>query len=102
MSKANRVDPRRVRLLKEGTWGTGPVIYWMSREQRATDNWALLHAQDLAEEWERPLGVAFCLTPTFLGAGERQYDFMLRGLEELAPVLKDKGIRFQLLLGAPG
>ncbi|MBN1380162.1 MAG: hypothetical protein JXA41_00650 [Deltaproteobacteria bacterium] len=38
----------RVQTLKEGTVEHGPVAYWMSRDQRVEDNWALLWAQDLA------------------------------------------------------
>ena len=74
-------NQKRVRTLKEGKAGAGPVIYWMSRDQRAKDNWALLHAQGRALQLGRPLVVVFCLSPAFLGAMHRQYDFMLRGLE---------------------
>ncbi len=35
--------------------------------------------------------------PAFLGAGARQFGFMLRGLKELVPRLKEKGIPFFLL-----
>jgi hypothetical protein len=27
-----------------GSEGKGPVVYWMSRDQRIEDNWALYHA----------------------------------------------------------
>jgi len=43
----NKMKKERVRLLSEGKKIKGPVIYWMSRDQRAFDNWALLYAQDL-------------------------------------------------------
>lgn len=39
---------KRARILKEGKMGAGPVIYWMSRDQRVQDNWALLFAQEKA------------------------------------------------------
>jgi len=102
MSVAERVDPRRVRCLKKARWGKGPVLYWMSRDQRIRDNWALLYAQDLASREERSLAVCFCVAPAFLGAGRRQYGFMFKGLRELLPVLEKKGIGFQLLMGDPG
>jgi deoxyribodipyrimidine photo-lyase len=95
------MNPQRVRLLKEGTAGKGPVVYWMSRDQRAADNWALLYAQDLALRRQVPLVVAFCLVPAFLGATQRQYRFMLGGLRQVEVDLAAAGIRFQLLLGAP-
>jgi deoxyribodipyrimidine photo-lyase len=96
------VDTRRVRFLKEGPERKGPVIYCMSRDQRAQDNWALLFAQELARDRKEPLGVLFCLVPKFLNATMRQYDFMLRGLAEVEGQLGKKAIPFFLLRGSPG
>jgi len=73
----------------------------MSRDQRVRDNWALLHAQELALYYRSPLAVVFCLTPKFLGATARQYGFMLHGLEEVEHDLAAKGIPFFLLTGEP-
>lgn len=92
---------KRARLLKEGVEKDGPIIYWMSREQRVSDNWALLFAQDLAIKKKKPLAVVFCLVNRFLGAGLRQYDFMLKGLEECSNELKKINIPFFLLRGLP-
>jgi deoxyribodipyrimidine photo-lyase len=58
----------------------GAVIYWISRDQRVTGNWALLHAQSLALARQTPLAVVFTLADSFLGATLRQFGFMLRGL----------------------
>lgn len=55
------VNPKRIRSLKEGKPGTGPVLYWMSRDQRVADNWALLHAVEVAQESGAPVAVAFNL-----------------------------------------
>jgi deoxyribodipyrimidine photo-lyase len=79
----------------------GPVIYWMSRDQRVHDNWALLYAQEIALEQNRPLGVVFCLVSEFLDATLRQYEFMLKGLEEVEEVLRGYNIPFHLLTGSP-
>ena len=92
----------RIRMLNSRERRQGPIVYWMSRDQRTKDNWALLFAQDLALEHKVPLAVVFCLAPDFLGATIRQYDFMLRGLEETEKNLWDKNIPFVLLLGSPG
>jgi deoxyribodipyrimidine photo-lyase len=73
----------------------------MSRDQRASDNWALIHAQAHALDRKAPLAVVFCLVPSFLGATVRQYDFMIRGLEEVCGKLREKGIPFYLLKGEP-
>jgi len=70
---------QRFRPLNHQTYQGGPVVYWLSRDQRARDNWALLYAQELALDHQAPLAVVFNLAPRFLGAAFRQYDFMLRG-----------------------
>ncbi|KAF6253825.1 class II photolyase [Scenedesmus sp. NREL 46B-D3] len=95
------VNPKRVRMLREGQQGPGPVIYWMSRDQRMRDNWALLYALEKAAETSAPCAVAFNLVPAFLGAGARQFVFMLKGLQELEPRLQAAGIPFFLLQGEP-
>ncbi|MFB0565872.1 MAG: deoxyribodipyrimidine photo-lyase [Candidatus Aminicenantaceae bacterium] len=91
----------RVRILKKGEEKSGPIIYWMSRDQRADDNWALFFAQEMALKQKASLGVIFCLVPQFLGATIRQYGFMLLGLQETEKNLKTKNIPFFLLSGSP-
>jgi deoxyribodipyrimidine photo-lyase len=99
---AMSVDKRRTRTLKDYPLkNTGPVIYWMGREQRASDNWALLYAQELALNLKRPLVVIFTLAPGFLDATLRQYSFMLDGLKETSISLEKKNISFSLLVGDP-
>ena len=66
------VKRARIRPLNQVPPGPGLVLYWMSRDQRVQDNWALLSAQELALTLGQPLGVVFCLAPTFLGATLRQ------------------------------
>jgi deoxyribodipyrimidine photo-lyase len=78
------------------------VIYWMSRDQRVHDNWALRFSQDLAMERQAPLAVVFCLAPSFLDATIRQYGFMLKGLREVETGLAELRIPFFLLAGEPG
>jgi len=79
----------------------GPVVYWMQRDQRALDNWALIYAQELAIELKQLLLVVFCLVDSFLGATDRQYRFMLRGLEETFKRLTDNNIDSKMLTGNP-
>jgi deoxyribodipyrimidine photo-lyase len=95
------VKKERIRILKGGSQGKGPVIYWMSRDQRISDNWALLFAQDIASQANEPLAVVFCLVPDFLNATMRQYNFLLAGLREVGQGLKGLGIPFFLLQGQP-
>lgn len=95
------MDMRRVRQIKGGLRRTGPVIYWMSRDQRVRDNWALLYAQETALAERQPLFVVFCLVPSFLNATIRQYGFLLDGLSEIEQALSGKNIPFFLLRGRP-
>ena len=96
-----QVNGQRIRTLKDAERKKGPVVYWMSREQRVKDNWALLHAQELAIDQKAPLLVAFCLVHQFLGATMRQYDFMLKGLSGVEDDLEKSGIPFYILEGMP-
>jgi len=102
LTKPSKVDSRRIRILKQGSPGTGPVVYWMSRDQRVEDNWALLFAQEAALERRVPLAVAFCLVSSFLEATIRHYGFMLKGLRRVEIRLGELGIPFFLVSGEPG
>jgi len=92
---------QRVKCIREGRPGRGPVAYWMSRDQRTVDNWALLFAQETAIAHSLPLVVVFCLSDSFPGAALRQYGFMLRGLEKVSRSLSALSIPFFLLPGDP-
>ncbi|NPV61661.1 MAG: deoxyribodipyrimidine photo-lyase [Methanotrichaceae archaeon] len=96
------MNPKRVKTLVEAEGKEGPVIYWMSRDQRVRDNWALLFAQELARKNTSPVAALFCLSPEFLGATSRQYHFMLRGLKEVEKDLRQLNIPLFLLHGDPG
>jgi deoxyribodipyrimidine photo-lyase len=91
----------RVRALNEARYKSGPVVYWMSRDQRMNDNWAMIHAQSLALKHKTTLVVLFCLVPDFLGATIRQYGFMLKGLQDVESELSKKNIRLIVLTGKP-
>ena len=95
------INEKRIQLLQKGTETKGPVIYWMSRDQRVHDNRALLFAQNLAIEKKRDLVVVFLLVPEFLEATLRQYDFMLKGLMNVEKEFKKYNIPFLVLLGEP-
>ena len=91
----------RSRVLHKGKQIKGPILYWMSRDQRVSENWALKYSQDIALQYKEPLIVCFCLQPSFLGATLRQYDFMMKGLKEVNKKLKELNIPFLLKLGRP-
>jgi len=93
---------KRVIQQKDVQYGNGPVIYWMQRDQRVNNNWALIYAIEKARELKQQAAVAFCLVPNFLEATIRQYGFMLKGLEEVEKSLAKFNIPFYLLIGEPG
>lgn len=95
------LNRKRVRVLNQADKKVGPIIYWMSRDQRVRDNWALLFAQEVALAENVPLGVIFCLVPRFLDATMRQYGFMLKGLQAVERILGEKDVPFFLLTGSP-
>jgi deoxyribodipyrimidine photo-lyase len=94
-------DPRRIFVLKNAEVRPGPVVYWMQRDQRVQNNWALIYAQEQALAVNQPLIVVFCLIPRFLGATIRQYDFLIGGLSVTARKLVRYNIPFRLLKGLP-
>jgi deoxyribodipyrimidine photo-lyase len=95
------INEKRVRLLQNGNEKNGPIVYWMSRDQRVHDNWALLFSQKLASEKKRSLIVVFNIVPDFLEATICQYGFMLKGLQEVESELSKYNIPFYLTSGKP-
>ncbi|XP_008431493.1 CPD photolyase [Poecilia reticulata] len=86
--------------IKQGSEG---VLYWMQRDHRVQDNWALIRAQQLAAKEELPLHACFCLVVSKSELSTlRHYAFLLKGLQEVAKDCKQLNIQFHLLLGAPG
>ncbi|MDD4385217.1 MAG: deoxyribodipyrimidine photo-lyase [Bacteroidales bacterium] len=96
------VNPHRVFVINQNqTDKKGPVVYWMSRDQRVHDNWALLFAANKANELLVPLHIVFTLAPNFVNANARHYDFLLKGLHQVEKEVNDRGASFHLLLGDP-
>ncbi|QKG80326.1 deoxyribodipyrimidine photo-lyase [Tenuifilum thalassicum] len=95
-------NKHRARLLKDGGKSRrGPVIYWMSRDQRVADNWALIYSIINANELKVPLVVVFTLSEVFPSTNLRHYGFMLKGLTEVEHKFKELGMPFVTLNGDP-
>lgn len=102
MSSAQQTQAERLRHANDTPVDPkGAVLYWMQRDQRAEDNWALLYAMEQAQARMVPLIVVFNLVATYGKATARQYDFMLRGLEEVADDLARREIPFTVTTGDP-
>ncbi len=95
------VNPQRILQISSGPDSNGPVIYWMQRDQRIRDNWALLHAQELALESNKSLRIVFCLADELLGISSRQYHFLILGLKECLEEAKSLNIPLEVLAGNP-
>ncbi|RYG80795.1 deoxyribodipyrimidine photolyase, partial [bacterium] len=94
--------PDRSRNLNDAPTKDGLIVYYVQRDQRIGDNWALLKAGEIAHERGQKMAVVFSLSPTFAGGTWRQYHLMLEGLREMETGLKALGIPFFLLSGSPG
>lgn len=77
------------------------VLYWMSRDQRAEDNWALLYAQEQALAYKLPLLVLFVVQRQLSHANKEHFSFMLDGLRQVHKDLSKKNIPFILATGKP-
>jgi deoxyribodipyrimidine photo-lyase len=101
IAPAREVHRERVRLVNsvQAMPGGSCVVYWMSRDQRVHDNWALLEASRLARASGAVLRVVFCLVPRFLDATIRHFGFMCRGLKEVEKDCIALQIPFHLLRG---
>ncbi len=93
------IHENRVLKLNKPEYQSGPVLYWMNRDIRAEDNWALVYAQNLAIEHKVPLLVVYNLAPGFLGGGLRQHLFKLGALKSVSTELNKKQIPFFLVSG---
>ena len=54
-----KIDSARTKILRKGVFSGESVLYWMSRDKRVDDNWALLAAQSVALNNKVPLIVCF-------------------------------------------
>ncbi|KAJ8670911.1 hypothetical protein QAD02_002170, partial [Eretmocerus hayati] len=99
--KFNRGRVRVLTTSDEILPGKRGVAYWMFRDARVQDNWALLFAQKIALKNKLPLHVCFCILPKFLDATLRQYKFLLKALMEVEQDCQELNINFHLLRGEP-
>jgi len=78
------------------------VVYYMHRDQRVQDNWALVYAQTIANKHNLPLSVVAMISakhPKDTGVTHRNMHFCLNGLKEVQAELKELNIGFSLARG---
>lgn len=90
----------RSRSIRSGSaTGSGPIVYWMNRDMRFDDNWAMLYALDWARAEGRALIVAYNLVPSYFGGRPRHTWFKLTALEELWQEAQARHIPFAVYAG---
>ncbi|XP_043787122.1 deoxyribodipyrimidine photo-lyase-like isoform X1 [Apis laboriosa] len=99
--KFNKKRIKRLSNLNDIKENCNGILYWMFRDIRIQDNWALLFAQKTALKNNVPLHICFCIMSNFLNASIRYYKFLLKGLEEIEKECKKLNINFHLLYGEP-
>ena len=96
------MNPKRARKLNTKEYTTGPVVYWMNRDMRIHDNWALIYAQELSREHKTSIVVVYNLVTGFLGSGNRQLAFKLGTLRGLEEAFEKLGIPFVVVSDETG
>ncbi len=92
---------RYSRMINDIDYSFGDVLYWMSTDQRISDNRALLYAAALAQRYDVSLRVLFCMDPSFPLYNLRHHDFLKKGLKELEVSLSEIGICLDVVAGSP-
>ena len=85
--------------LRKGITKGNAVLYWMVRDKRARDNWALIAAQKHAIKHKIPLIVCFQYIGKFSDANIRQYKFLFEGLKETLQILQSYNIPLFIVQG---
>lgn len=81
----------------------GPVVYWMYRDQRLHDNWALLRAQEIALAHSQPLLIMMAIREdlTLFSGSARWFEPMVAGMSSISIAAHRLHIPFVCLVGDP-
>jgi len=75
------------------------IIYWVSRELRAANNWSLIWAKYLAQKTNSALICLYFLQDDYYAKNNRNYNFLTDGLIELQTNLNHQNIPFNIISG---
>lgn len=96
------VNTKRIRYIREGEAGSGPVVYVMQRDCRTEDNWALQYAKECADAHKVPLAILVHIGDDVVKrSSARQYAFYIAGLREVEAAAKKLAIGFFITTGNP-
>jgi deoxyribodipyrimidine photo-lyase len=95
----------RARLLNDIAYQQGLVVYWMNRDQRIDDNWAVLEAQHWAKQFHVPLVIVFTFNPALTESKDailnRPNVWMKEGLSLVQQSCIKLNIPFVMVSGNP-
>ena len=97
-----KIHPDRIKTLRSGSFSGKGVLYWMQRDKRVEDNWALIASQYIALKHKVPLYVCFQYVGEYKESNIRHYEFLFKGLDQTASDLQSKNINFIILKGLVG
>ncbi len=95
------VDKRRWRYLNQRKIGTGKVIYWMSRDIRVEDNWAMIMASDLADSLRSDVEIVFVRVKKFLEARREIFEQLEKAISGVAASAAKRRIKLRVIEGEP-
>ncbi len=90
------MNTNRTKKLNQHEFHGDSVVYLMSRDQRIEDNWALIFAQELANQHNAKLIIVFNLLEEFLNAQSVHFNFLMNGLIQTAESSLKYNIPFYL------
>ena len=97
-----KIHSERIKTLRSGSFSGNGVLYWMQRDKRVEDNWALISSQYIALKHKVPLYVCFQYVGEYKESNIRHYEFLFKGLHQTASDLQSKNINFIVLKGLVG
>lgn len=92
---------KRFRYLNDNSFNSSgeTVVYWMERDQRVDDNWALIVANEVSKNNNKQLVIFFNYDIEFYGNELRRFDFMTKGLREVEAKCERLNIPFVFTKG---
>lgn len=91
------MNKSRFRKLNDQKTVDGPILYWIDRDLRLFDNWAVFAAQEFSRQKNQPFALIYNLVSDYLGGGERQLQFKIQALKETAKLCEEKNIPFLII-----
>jgi deoxyribodipyrimidine photo-lyase len=89
---------QRAVLLNDKSFEKGPVVYWMNRDMRLDDNWALIYSQTLANQHQVPCVVIVSIDEK-IKLEDRILHQMKMGLKLIETQAKSRHLPFFILSG---